>query len=79
MIDLTHDRSTAEGFQLKPYLAKLRQQIDATLQVFLTGGRFPDARLRVAMQYAIFAGGKRLRLFYAWPRPRPWVTHRKTL
>jgi len=61
MIDLTHDRSTAEGFQLKPYLANLRQQIDATLQNFLTGGRFPDARLRVAMQYAIFAGGKRLR------------------
>ena len=61
MTDLTHDRSTAEGFQLQPYLANLRQKIDATLQNFLTGGRFPDARLRVAMQYAIFAGGKRLR------------------
>lgn len=61
MTEHTHERSADKGFQLKPYLAKLRRQIDEALQNFLTEGRFLEARLRVAMHYAVFAGGKRLR------------------
>jgi len=47
-------------FDLKSYLARVRQMVDNGLQHYL-GGTASDVRIMQAMTYSVMAGGKRLR------------------
>jgi geranylgeranyl diphosphate synthase type II len=62
MTQCSSDKTIANAFDLKAYLATRRQVVDQALQRFLEGTRFrEETRLVAAMKYSINAGGKRLR------------------
>ena len=53
-----HPAGTA--FELKPYLEKIRRQVNAALEAFIPETE-EQARISRAMRYSLMAGGKRLR------------------
>lgn len=51
----------APSHDLLPYVTEWREQIEATLDDWLTLGHSPVKRLEDAMRYAVLGGGKRIR------------------
>ncbi|HUX07450.1 MAG TPA: farnesyl diphosphate synthase [Acidobacteriota bacterium] len=52
---------TAQMFELSDYLKERRVRIDARLRQLIEGAEIASERLKEAMGYSLFAGGKRLR------------------